>query len=103
MSKAKTDYAAKDLQNADLRDQDFTQQVLFGADLRGARLDGLKLSFTCATFHGVKLDDGNISLLLLMFSKIDASPGWSEGLEALVRQQMGDRRFANLMALLKLT
>jgi hypothetical protein len=97
------DYIAKDLSKQDLRGRDFTNQVLFETDLRGARLYGLQISANCATFDGLKLDDENVALLLMMIGQANIDPRWTTGLEALVLDIVGDRRMRAIRTLMKLT
>ena len=80
--------AGQDLRHRDCRGTDFTDKVLFQTDLRGARLRGAHFTLDCATFDGVKLDDRQVALFLLLLLKADIDPAWSEPLLAAVRQRL---------------
>ena len=67
----KTDMAGRDLSSLDLRGADFTQSALFGTDLRGSQLHGCAISIDCATFEGVKLDDRQVAMFLLLLAQAD--------------------------------
>ena len=99
---ADTEYAGIDLRDADLRHKNLAGKVLFGTDLRGAQLTGLRISLECATFDGVKLDDTQVAMLLLMVSLADVNPEWVDGLRGLVKHVTGDKQFLALERFLRI-
>ena len=66
--------------------------MLFGTDLRGCRLQGAKLTLDCATFEGLKLDDDQVAMLLILIAKADIDARWSVSLQELVEQIVGTDR-----------
>jgi uncharacterized protein YjbI with pentapeptide repeats len=83
-----TSLAGADLRGTDCRDRDLTDKVLFQTDLRGARLRGAHFTLDCATFDGLKLDDRQVALFLLLLLKADIDPAWQPALLAVVRQRL---------------
>jgi hypothetical protein len=74
----------QNLAGADFRNRDLSDHVLFNTDLRGADLYNATISVNCATFHGVKLDDRQVALLLKIISLANITPEWKEGITRLV-------------------
>jgi uncharacterized protein YjbI with pentapeptide repeats len=89
MARSDTSLAGQDLRDRDLRHQDLTGKSLFGADLSGSQLYGAQISLLCSTFDGVKLDNNQIALLLLMISQADIDPRWRPNLRLLVASIIG--------------
>lgn len=83
-----TSLAGTDLRGVDCRALDFTNKVLFQTDLRGARLRGAHFTLDCATFDGLKLDDRQVALFLLLLMKADIDPAWPPTLLEVVRQRL---------------
>lgn len=97
-----TSLVGKDLSGQDLRHRDLSGKVLFETDLRNAKLYGAKISLACETFDGVKLDDSQVALLLIMISKAEMDPVYQEGLRRLVYQAMGEYRYSALLRMTSL-
>ena len=88
---------------SDLRCQDLSDRVLFGHDLSGTKLYGAKISLRCETFDGLKLDDTQLAMLLLMISQVSMpTTAWRDGLRQLVRDEIGDDAFRTLERYLQL-
>ena len=85
-----------------LANVDLTGRVLFGVDLQGKQLYGVKVSMTCDTWDGVKLDNRQLALLLLMIGLTDTDPRWRAGLHQLVRSVMGESDYRLLSRYLQL-
>ena len=83
-----TSLAGTDLRGVDCRTTDFTNKVLFQTDLRGARLRGAHFTLDCATFDGLKLDDRQVALFLLLLMKAEIDPAWRPSLLEVVRQRL---------------
>lgn len=83
-----TSLAGRDLRGTDCRTMDLTQKVLFQTDLRGARLRGAHFTLDCATFDGLKLDDRQVALFLLLLMKADIDPAWPPAVLEIVRQRL---------------
>jgi len=83
-----TSLAGVDLRDRDCRGVDLTDKVLFQTDLRGARLRGAHFTLDCATFDGLKLDDRQVALFLLLLMKADIDPAWQPTLLDAVRQRL---------------
>jgi len=83
-----TSLAGTDLRGQDCRSVDLTNKVLFQTDLRGARLRGAHFTLDCATFDGLKLDDRQVALFLLLLMKADIDPAWLPPLLEIVRQHI---------------
>lgn len=86
----------------DCRTTDFTNKVLFQTDLRGARLRGAHFTLDCATFDGLKLDDRQVALFLLLLMKADIDPAWSTLLLEVVRQRLPSEALDTYQHYLKL-
>lgn len=95
-------FVGKDLRGRDLRWVDFSGEPLFQTDLRGASLHQAVISLDCATFSGVKLDDQQVALFLLMLSSADIDVKWKASLVQLVREQVGDSQLDVLQRYLRL-
>lgn len=98
-----TEYAGADFSHQDLRNRNFAGKVLFGTDLRHAKLKGLRISLECATFDGVKLDDLQMATLLMMVSLADVNPDWVDGVRELVKRVTGTSQFEALERYLRVT
>lgn len=83
-----TSLAGMDLRDRDCRGVDLTSKVLFQTDLRGARLRGAHFTLDCATFDGLKLDDHQMALFLLLLMKADVDPAWAPALLEVLRQRL---------------
>jgi uncharacterized protein YjbI with pentapeptide repeats len=83
-----TSLAGADLRGVDCRTRDLTNKVLFQTDLRGARLRGAHFTLDCATFDGLKLDDRQVALFLLLLMKAEIDPAWVPPLLEAVRQRL---------------
>lgn len=81
---------------------DLSDQVLFGVDLQGKQLYGVKVRMICDTFDGVKLDNRQIALLLLMIGLTDSDPRWKAGVHQLVKAVIGEREYRVLVRYLQL-
>lgn len=90
------------LTSQNLANVDLTDQVLFGADLQGKQLYGVKIRLTCDTFDGVKLDNRQVALLLLMMGLTDTDPRWKRGLHQLVLSVIGEREYRILTRYIQL-
>lgn len=88
----------------DLRFQDLTSRTLFGVDLRGKKLYGATISLKCETFDGVKVDEYQLAMLLLMISQADMpTTAWRDGLRALVESEIGEQQLRTLERYLQLS
>jgi hypothetical protein len=92
----------KDCSGQDFRNKDLTGNVLFGTDMRGAKLNGVRVSLECKTFDGVQLDDSQVAVFLLMLQTADINPEWQDGLRDLVRRVSGEKAFETLSRYLKI-
>jgi len=101
-SNGDTSLTGADLSGADFRHMDLSGKILFGTDLRGANLYDAKISLTCETFDGVKLDNTQFAKLLLMLQMADVDPKFQVGLRDLVRRVTGDTHFTALQRWLRL-
>lgn len=97
-----SEWVGKDLTNLDFRYKDLSARVLFNTNLKGSRLYGAKISLQCSTFDAVKLDDEQVSELLLMFALADIDSRWVTGLRALVEAVVGPDKVKALDRFLRL-
>lgn len=79
-----TALAGQSLANADLRGHDLTNKILFQTDLRGAQLYNARISLTCSTFDGLRLDSEQVAVLLKLIALADVDERWIVGINSLV-------------------
>jgi hypothetical protein len=66
-------------------------------DLRRAKLYGAKISLTCDTFDGVKLDETQMATLLLMIAQAHMpTTAWLDGIRDLVASEIGVKELDKL-------
>jgi uncharacterized protein YjbI with pentapeptide repeats len=92
----------RDLRNKDLRYYDFRNKILFGVDLRDSRLYGSSITLECQTFDGVKLDNRQVAMLLMMLAQADIDPNLKSELLKAAEFSIGSDAFQVLQRVLRI-